>query len=53
MKKVIPGKIKTQLRLDGYYNVLNGVLPVGVWLCGKRYGAGRSLCRKRVVLNHY
>ena len=23
MKKVIPGKIKTQLRLDGYYNVLN------------------------------
>ena len=22
MKKVIPGKIKTQLRLDGYYNVL-------------------------------
>lgn len=23
MKKVIPGKVKTQLRLDGYYNVLN------------------------------
>ena len=23
MKRVIPGKIKTQLRLDGYYNVLN------------------------------
>ena len=23
MKKVITGKIKTQLRLDGYYNVLN------------------------------
>lgn len=23
VKRVIPGKIKTQLRLDGYYNVLN------------------------------
>ena len=23
MKKVIAGKIKPQLRLDGYYNVLN------------------------------
>ena len=59
MKKVIPGKIKTQLRLDGYYNVLNKYgtqhdsTEYYQWATGDGCGIGRPLCRKRAILDHH